>query len=87
MPDPALISCALHDYIEISCLYGYQLKLLLKNQQIIAGKAIDILTDPEKKEYLLLESDQQKKIELTEIKQLQVLTPGAKFHTVSFNPA
>ena len=87
MPDSALISCALHDYIEISCLYGYQLKLLLNNQQIIAGKAIDILTDPEKKEYLLLESDQQIKIELAEIKQLQVLTPGAKFHTVSFNPA
>ena len=81
------ISCALHDYIESSCVYGYQPKLLLKNQQIIEGKAIDILTSPEKKEYLLIESRQQVKIELTEIKELQVLTSEAKFHTVSFNPS
>jgi Rho-binding antiterminator len=35
MPKPTIIACALHDYIEIACLYGYQLKLELKNQQTL----------------------------------------------------
>ena len=79
-----IISCALHDYIEIACLYGYQIKLLLKDEQIIEGKAITIITF-EKREYLLIECEQQTKIELIEIKELQVLTPHAKFQTVFFN--
>ncbi|OQK16544.1 transcriptional regulator [Methyloprofundus sedimenti] len=84
MHQPAIISCALHDYIEIACLYGYQIKLLLKDGQTVAGKAINILSTPEKREYLLLACEQQIKIELIEIKELQVLTPQAKFQSVSF---
>jgi Rho-binding antiterminator len=85
MPKSTIIACALHDYIEIACLYGYQLKLELKNQQTLEGKAIDVVTSADKKECLLLESEQQIKIELTAIKELQVLTPQAKFHTVTFS--
>ncbi|WP_428355739.1 Rho-binding antiterminator [Methyloprofundus sp.] len=81
---PAIISCALHDYIEIACLYNYQIRLLLKNQQTIEGKAVDTLISADKREYLLLECERQIKIELIEIKQLQVLTPQAKFQSVSF---
>lgn len=84
MPQARTISCALHDYIEVSCLYGYQVKLLLHDKQTITGKAVDIISSAEKREYLLLESLPPIKIELTEIKQLQVLMPGAKFQTVSF---
>ena len=78
------ISCALHDYIEIACLYGYQVKLFLKDKQTIAGKAIDILSTHEKREYLLLDNGRQHKIELIEIKELQVLTPQAKFQKMTF---
>lgn len=81
---PPLISCALHDYVETACLYGYQLKILLKNNQNLEGKAVDILTTPEKKEFLLIDCGQQAKVELTDIKQLQVLTPNSRFHKVSF---
>ena len=84
MSPAPIISCALHDYIEISCLYGYQVKLLLKDKRTISGKTIDIISSADKREYLLLESLPHIKIELTEIKQLQVLTPGAKFQTVTF---
>ena len=35
------ISCELHDFLEIACLYGYRVKLTLKDQQIIEGNAID----------------------------------------------
>lgn len=74
MSQVPIISCALHDYIEISCLYGYQVKLLLKDQRTIIGKTIDIIGSVDKREYLLLESLPPIKIELTEIKQLQALT-------------
>ncbi len=84
MHQPAIISCTLHDYIEIACLYGYQIKLRLKDEQTVEGKAINILSTSEKREYLLLDCGQQINIELIEIKELQVLTAQAKFQSVSF---
>jgi Rho-binding antiterminator len=50
MSKPTIISCALHDYIEIACLYGNQLKLELKNQKTLAGKAMGVVTSADKKE-------------------------------------
>ena len=38
------ISCDLHDYIEVACMYGYQVRLILKDQSTVEGKAKDILT-------------------------------------------
>ena len=78
------ISCDLHDHIEVVCMYGYQVKLELKNQQIIEGKAIDIITSPEKREYLLIKNEKEQKIELTQLAKLQVLTPNAQFKEVNF---
>ena len=83
MHQTTLISCALHDYIEIACMYGYQIKLLLKNKQTMEGKAIGISTS-EQREYLLLENGQQQKIELIEIYELEVLTSKTNFQKVSF---
>ena len=77
-------SCDLHDHIEVVCMYGYQVKLELKNQQIIEGKAIDIITSPEKREYLLIKNETEQKVELTQLAKLQVLTPNAQFKEVNF---
>ncbi|MDF1582190.1 MAG: Rho-binding antiterminator [Methyloprofundus sp.] len=77
------ITCALHDYIEIVCMYGYQVKLQLKNGQIISGKALDIQTSVDKREYLLIDNEPQK-IELTQLVKMTVLTPNAKFDEVIF---
>jgi Rho-binding antiterminator len=78
------ISCALHDYLEIACLYGYQIRLTLKDNQTVEGKAIDTLTTAEKREYLLIDNGQKQQIELAELKKLQVLTPHAQFTEVVF---
>lgn len=77
------ITCALHDYIEIACMYGYQVKLRLKNGQIISGKALDIQTSVDKREYLIIDNEPQK-IELTQLVKMTVLTPNAKFDEVIF---
>lgn len=78
------ISCELHDYIEIACVYGYQVRLKFKDGQQLEGKAVDIIT-ADKHEYLLIRNDkEQHSIDLTEVAKLQVLTPHAKFSEVSF---
>ncbi len=78
------ISCDLHDHIEVVCMYGYRVRLELKDQQIIEGKAIDIITSPEKCEYLLIKNEQEQQIELAQLAKLQVLTPNARFKEINF---
>lgn len=78
------ISCELHDYIEIACLYNYRVKLTLKNHQIIEGKAVDLKTI-EKREYLMIDNGQeQQQIELNQFDKMQVITPNAQFKEVNF---
>ena len=79
------ISCELHDYVEVVCMYGYQLKLTLKDGQIVEGKAIDITNSPEKREYLMIDSGTQQQIDLTELAKMEVLTPNARFSQVNFD--
>lgn len=82
------ISCDLHDYLEIACMYGYQITLTLNDHQIIEGKAIDTVTTADKREILVIDTDhghgQKKRIELSQIRKLQVQTPNAKFSEVIF---
>jgi len=58
-------------------MYGYQIKLKLKNGQVIEGKAMDIHTSPDKREYLVMGNE---KIELIHVTKMTVLTPNAKFN-------
>ncbi|MDO9214345.1 MAG: Rho-binding antiterminator [Methylococcales bacterium] len=79
------ISCELHDYLEIACMYGYQVKLTLKDDRIIEGKAVDVLTTAEKREYLIIDTGrEQQKIESHQLSKMQVLTANAKFKEVLF---
>ena len=83
MPEDA-ISCELHDFIEVACMYRYQLKLSLKNNQTIEGKAIDIVNSPEGRECLVIDGNPQQQVELTQLNRMEVLTPNAKFREVIF---
>jgi len=79
------ISCELHDYLEIACMYGYRVRLTIKNHQTIEGKAIDTVTTAEKREYLVIDNGQKKhEVELNQLVKMEVLTPNAKFKNVSF---
>jgi Rho-binding antiterminator len=79
------INCELHDFLEIACLYGYRVKLTLKDQKIIEGKALDVLTTTEKREYLIIDNGrEQQQIESNQLSKMQVLTPNALFKEVFF---
>jgi len=79
-----LIDCELHDYLEIACMYGYRVKLDLKDGQGLEGKAIDLITTTEKREFLLLDDGQKQLIELTQLVKMTTLTPNASFKEVAF---
>ncbi len=79
------ISCELNDYLEIACLYGYRVKLTLNDQQIIEGKALDVLTTTEKREYLMIDNGlEHQNIESNQLSKMQVLTANALFKEVFF---
>jgi len=80
-----IISCAIHDYIEIACTFGYQVKLELFNEETVQGKAITTETTKDKKEYLQLDgSSEVHKIELINIKSMTALQPNPHFDHIIF---
>lgn len=84
MSKPATISCELHDYIEVVCMYGYQLKLILKDNKELEGKAIDIASTPEDGECLIIDNGTRQSVALVQLAKLLVTTPNAKFTEVIF---
>jgi len=73
------ISCQIHDYIEIACMYGYQVKLKLRNGQVIEGKAMNTHISSDKREYLVISNET---IELIQVTKMTILTPNAKFNEI-----
>jgi Rho-binding antiterminator len=80
-----MISCQTHDYIEIACLFGFQIRLQLTDGTIRQGKAITTETTPDKREWLILEQQSgETLIDLIQIKSMQSLTPNCHFDQINF---
>jgi Rho-binding antiterminator len=79
-----VISCELHDFVEVACMYGYHLKLTLKNDEVIEGKAVDILSVDQQELLVVDDNGEKKRIDLMALVKMQVLTPNAKFSEVVF---
>ena len=80
-----MISCAIHDYIEIACLYHIRVRLSLRDDRSIEGEAYNTRTSEAKREYLvLLVNNQEELIELDQIKSMQALTANTHFDKVDF---
>ena len=81
-----IISCAIHDYIEIACTFGYDVKLDLFTGELVQGKAITTETTKDKKEYLQLATTSViKKVELINIKSMTAAKPNPHFDHIIFN--
>ena len=82
-----ILSCDLHDYLEIACMYAYQVELELNEGQKCTGKPLTTITS-EQKEYLLFRSDtapdKELKLGVLEIKSMRVLSKNARFKFVEF---
>jgi len=79
------IACDLHDYLEIACLFAYQVRITLVTGETFTGVAKTTRVE-NKKELLVLAVDnaQLQKIETPKLKTMEVLTPNAKFTRIEF---
>ena len=64
-------------------MYSYQVKLHLKNGQVIEGKAMNTHISTDKREYLVI-GDENKKVELIQVTKMTTLTPNSKFNEIIF---
>ena len=85
----SVLNCDAYDYLEIACLYGYQLEIQLRNGLSLNAKAINVgvvVVHDEKQECLLVvQNDQtQRWLPTEELLSLRVLTENAKFEFVGF---
>jgi len=83
---PKPIACDIHDHVEVACLYGYVLRLQLKDGSIVTGKAITTITLPDKTEVLQLrQGESLTQVPLHEPVHADVLTPNARFSQIKFS--
>ena len=82
------IACQLYDYIEIACMYNFEVSAVLKDGEMKSGKALTTVIDkssnvPVECIKMLINGTTQK-IALNEIAQLHAITDNPHFSTVSF---
>lgn len=83
------ISCELFDYIEIACMFGYHVRLTIRNGDTLVGKALTTQIDQDKHEQMIIQTDktgeQRQSVDTGTIKSLDVLTPNARFRHIDFD--
>ena len=79
------ISCQLHDYIEIACLYQLEISIALIDGRNMQGSAMTTETTPEREELLILKTTSgPQKINLSDIKSMTALTDNPHFSQIEF---
>lgn len=80
-----MISCHEYDYIEIACMYRYEVKICLMDNTEITGIALDTTRNEKKQECLKLSiKEETKLIVLDHVASLTALTKNLHFETVNF---
>ena len=80
-----MISCNEYDYIEIACMFRYSVRLLLRDDTVLEGIAVDTFTNQQKQECIRLQQDEGERLVLLDsLKQLKVLSDNPRFTLVNF---
>lgn len=77
-----IIACAVHDYIETACLYGYRLELALVSGERITGTARTTETHKGRGEFLCLDNPVNR-IEMMQISRIRALTANPYFSEIA----
>ena len=82
------IACQLYDYIEIACMYKFEVSAVLKNGKVKSGKALTTVIDKRGKVPIeciqILTDGTVQNIALADIAQLHAKTDNPHFSSVSF---
>lgn len=82
------ISCDLHDYLEIACMYKIQVHLTLSNGDHYSGIPVTTRINTEREECLRILSDSANKqidIPLYLLGAMKAITPNTHFDTIVFD--
>ena len=80
-----MLSCDLHDYIEIVCLYQYPLKLTLSSGAVLTGTARTTQYDDKRQECLLIQQQETEQLVLLDdIALLEVTVANPHLQQVRF---
>ena len=80
-----MLSCDLHDYIEIVCLYQYPLKLTLSSGAVLTGTARTTQYNDKRQECLLIQQqDTEQLVLLDDIALLEVTIANPHSQQVRF---
>lgn len=77
----------LYDYLEIACMFKYEVGIRLKSEKYCEGLSLTIFVE-NGREFLMLEEDKSTssivKFELNDVSSMTVLTEGARFNKIEF---
>ena len=80
-----LISCNQYDYIEITCLYRYTIKLAMSSGSVIEGIAKDTSRNESRQECIVVDvNGSDVFLALDDIVKLEVLNESPKFSEIVF---
>jgi Rho-binding antiterminator len=80
-----LISCANHDYVEIACLYRFEILLVLKDGQVLRGKALQTAYNANREECLVMETGAgNEEIVLDQVASMKAITNNPHFEKLDF---
>ena len=79
-----MISCVNHDYVEIACMYYFEVKLYLNNSQIVKGKAMQT-TYNNREECIVLETEAgNQEIVLEQVASMEAVRKNPHFDRINF---
>ena len=80
-----LISCHIHDYVEIACMYGFEVELIMNDESRVSGKAKTVKLNEKKTECLVLQTDGELiLIPLNQAKSMRALVKNPHFDQIEF---
>lgn len=80
-----MISCAQYDYVEIACMYRFEVKLIFKNGNYVQGTAFQTAYNENKEECIVLKTERgNEKIALEELAAIEAVTKNPHFEKIDF---
>ncbi|MEM8817847.1 MAG: Rho-binding antiterminator [Pseudomonadota bacterium] len=84
--EPERIDCVHYDYLEVACLYRYDVRVETRDGFTVEGAALDLRMDGNRNEFLVLRAqDREYLVRLSAVSRLEPLEDVAQFSPIVFS--